>query len=101
MRGSRWSERRLPARPLTDRYGHGYRPDHRHARPARAGAAHAAPDAPDPPLRREGRRSVRPGQDRRFLSFLYPPGGGGGGVAPPTAWRTLRGFLVPPARDGA
>src|SRR2546422_5453978 len=46
--GSRWSERPPPVRPLTDRHGHGNRPDHRHACPARAGAAHAAPDAPDP-----------------------------------------------------
>src|SRR5205809_726702 len=100
-RGSRWRERPPLARPLTDRHGHGYRPDHRRARPTRAGAAHAASDAPDPPFRREGRRSVRLGQDRRLLSSLHRPGGGGGRRALRTARRRLRDFLLPRARAGA
>src|SRR5216117_2717938 len=90
-----------PVRPLTDRHGHGNRPDHRHACPARAGAAHAAPDAPDPPLRREGRRSVRLGQDRGVLSPLHRPGSGGGRLARRVARGRLRDFVVPRARAGA
>src|SRR5882672_1953452 len=81
MRGSRWSERPPPARPLIHHHGHGNRPDHRHVRPARAGASHAAPDARDPALRREGRRGVCLGQDRRLLSSLHRPGGRGGRLA--------------------
>src|SRR5205809_377737 len=99
--GSRWRERPPLARPLTDRHGHGHRPDHRRARPTRAGAAQAASDAPDPPFRREGSRSVRLGQDRRLLSSLHRPGGGGGRLALRTARRRLRDFRLPRARAGA
>src|SRR3989442_27827 len=81
--------------------------DHRHRprlqgrRPGRAAATHAAPDAPDPPLRGEGRRVIRPRQDRRLLPSLHRPGGRGGLLARRAARRRLRHQLLSRARPGA
>src|SRR5437667_447961 len=81
--------------------------DHRHRprlqgrRPGRAAATHAATDAPDPPLRGEGRRVIRPRQDRRLLPSLHRPGGRGGRLARRAARRRLRHQLLSRARAGA